>query len=73
MKDYVVLFGFLRGRRGDVISVPDEHAPALLAAGLIAPAPVAPGPEERAVVTPEAKEGGNVPGPTPGRRQRRAD
>lgn len=59
MKQYRVLFGFMRGRRGDVIEVPDEHAPGLIAAGLLAPVREGTAEaRETRTVTPEIKEGG---------------
>lgn len=59
MNQYRVLYGFMRGRRGDVIEVPDEHAPGLIAAGLIAPVHEGTAEaRETRTVTPEIKEGG---------------
>lgn len=37
MKEYEIQFGFMRGRRGDIIKVNDEDAVSLLDSGLIAP------------------------------------
>ncbi len=70
MKAYRILFGFARGRRGEVVNVSDEHARRLLEAGLIASVPEdVPEARETKVITPEVKEGDN--GPTEQRRTRR--
>ncbi len=58
MKKYRVLFSFMRGRRGETVPVSDEHAPALIAAGLIEPIREGTAEaRETKVVTPEPKEG----------------
>lgn len=60
MKKYRVLFGFQRGRKGEVIEVHDDHAPSLIEAGLIAPVkPDTAEARETRTVTPESKEGGS--------------
>ncbi len=70
MKAYKILFSFMRGRRGDVVNISNEHAPALLEAGLIASVPQdSPEARETKVITPETKEGDD--GPTEQRRPRR--
>lgn len=70
MKPYQILFSFMRGRRGDVIHVSDEHAPGLLEAGLITPVTEdTPEARETKVIAPETKEGEGAP--TEQRRTRR--
>lgn len=71
MKDYRILFGFMRGGRDDVIQLDDDTARNLMDAGLVEPAkPVKHAPEERKVDVPEVKEGGkNAATPTAGRRK----
>lgn len=70
MKDYRILFGFLRGRRGDIVQLDDDTARDLVDAGLVEPVKAGRHePEERKVVTPEVKEGGAGAAPTAGRRK----
>lgn len=72
MKKYRITFGFMRGRRGDIVEVSDEHAASLLEAGLIEPVKAGTAEaRETATVTPESKEGGHAAKPSRSGRQSR--
>lgn len=66
--EYRILFGFMRGKAGEVIEVNQADAGILLDAGLIAPLDVAENRETK-VVVPESKEGGGADNSNAGRRR----